>query len=234
MPDAKLVGEPTRGAVFDALVTVARARVVTLVEEGALAKGDAEFLLRALIDLESDGIELFGARRPADAEFYSDVTDYLVARVGRVAVEAPVLVPRTAETFAVLGATEGARVSRLLGLPQAAACGRELEPGRSLAHQPPRRRCMKHKFLVHKRGDHVGVTVVDISAGEIVQGLFMDDDSAIEVEARDAVPFGHKIAIAQLDPESDVLEYGTPIGRTTGPFQPGTYVHTHNLRSARW
>ena len=47
-------------------------------------------------------------------------------------------------------------------------------------------------------GDHVGVAVADIQAGEHVQGVFMDDDSTIEIDAHDAVPLGHKIAIADL------------------------------------
>jgi len=93
---------------------------------------------------------------------------------------------------------------------------------------------MSHKFLVHRRGDHVGVAVVDIAAGEHAQGVFMDDDSTIDVEAREAVPLGHKIAIADLGCGAEVLEYGAMIGKATAPFRPGTYVHTHNLRSARW
>ena len=91
-----------------------------------------------------------------------------------------------------------------------------------------------HKFLIHKRGDHVGVAVVDIAGGEHVRGIFMDDDSTIDVEAREPVPLGHKIAIAELGPDTEVLEYGIPIGKTTAQLEPGTYVHTHNLRSARW
>jgi (2R)-sulfolactate sulfo-lyase subunit alpha len=91
-----------------------------------------------------------------------------------------------------------------------------------------------HKFLVHKRGDHVGVAVADIDVGECVQGVFMDDDSTIELDALERVPLGHKISVAALDPDAAVLEYGIPIGRTTAPFEVGTYVHTHNLKSARW
>jgi (2R)-sulfolactate sulfo-lyase subunit alpha len=93
---------------------------------------------------------------------------------------------------------------------------------------------VKHKFLIHKRGDHVGVAVVDIAVGERVKGIFMDDDSTIDVEARAPVPLGHKIAIAALGAGAEVVEYGVPIGKTTARFEPGTYVHTHNLRSARW
>ena len=72
----------TRGAVFEPLIALANARVVTLVEAHALGPDDGEFLLRALIDLESDGVELFGAACAADAAFYTEIADYLVARVG--------------------------------------------------------------------------------------------------------------------------------------------------------
>lgn len=83
--------EITRGAIFDDLVTVAQARVVRLVDDQTLARDDGEFLLRALIDLECDGIVLFGSERAADADFYAAVVAYLIARVGPVAAEAPVL-----------------------------------------------------------------------------------------------------------------------------------------------
>jgi hypothetical protein len=81
----------TRGAIFDDLVAAAQARIVRLVREETLARDDGEFLLRALIDLECDGIVLFGSDRAVDADFYTAVTEYLVARVGPVAGETPVL-----------------------------------------------------------------------------------------------------------------------------------------------
>jgi hypothetical protein len=93
----------SRGAVFDPLVALAKARIVALVDQGALPDDDGEFLLRALIDLESDGVELFGRDLPADTVFYGAVVDYLEARVGRVAVDASVLAPVEAETIAALG-----------------------------------------------------------------------------------------------------------------------------------
>ncbi|HET8607351.1 MAG TPA: hypothetical protein VFL66_10015 [Gaiellaceae bacterium] len=82
-----------RGAVFDALLAAAKARVVDQVEARSLARADGEFLLRALIDLESDGVLLFGPERAADAEFYAAVTEYLVARAGPVAADAALLAP---------------------------------------------------------------------------------------------------------------------------------------------
>jgi len=93
---------------------------------------------------------------------------------------------------------------------------------------------VEHRFLIHKRGDHVGVAVADIAAGERVVGIHMDDDSPIEVEAVDPVPLGHKIAVAPAGDGDDVVEYGIRIGLATGGFATGAHVHTHNLRSARW
>lgn len=91
-----------------------------------------------------------------------------------------------------------------------------------------------HKFLVHKRGDHVGVATSDISAGEGVAGYYMDDDSKVEVTSRGEVPLGHKIAVEELPVSGDVLEYGIRIGLAPDGLKVGDYVHTHNIKSARW
>lgn len=70
------------GEIFDRLVAHAQAVTASLVEEGALEYDDGAFLQRALIDLETDGVELFGDERPADGTFCADITRYLEARVG--------------------------------------------------------------------------------------------------------------------------------------------------------
>lgn len=93
---------------------------------------------------------------------------------------------------------------------------------------------MKHKFLIHKQGDHVGVAVEPIAAGEHVVGVFMDDDSTVEIVARGEVPLGHKIAVRATDGDPSVIEYGIKIGNAPDGLMVGDYVHTHNLRSARW
>lgn len=93
---------------------------------------------------------------------------------------------------------------------------------------------MDHKFLVHKHGDIVGVAVAAIDDGEHIEGVFMDDDARVVVEAKRAVPFGHKIAIANVGARAPVIEYGIRIGVAPDGLAQGDYVHTHNLRSARW
>ena len=91
-----------------------------------------------------------------------------------------------------------------------------------------------HKFLVHRRGDDVGVATTDIAAGETVVGVFMDEESTLEVPARGDIPLGHKIAIGEVAAGDEVIEYGIPIGKASERIDAGDYVHTHNLRSARW
>ena len=234
MPSRQPAGGLTRSAVFGPLIALTMARTVALVETGELDRGDGEFVLRALFDLETDGVDLFDAACPADPAFYEAIADYLVARVGPIAAEAPLLAPAQVEAIAAVEAAGGRRVAELLGLPGAAPTTRKLDRAvlELVSHKGGTR--VQHKFLIHRRGDHVGVAVTDIDRGEHVQGVFMDDDSTIDIEAREPVPLGHKIAIAELDEGAEVLEYGIQIGTSTAPLQVGSYVHTHNLRSARW
>lgn len=91
-----------------------------------------------------------------------------------------------------------------------------------------------HKFLIHKRGDLVGVATRDIEASETVSGVYMDDNSMVEVVAGQAIPLGHKIALENLTQGSDVIEYGQVIGIASTTWSRGDYVHTHNLKSKRW
>lgn len=93
---------------------------------------------------------------------------------------------------------------------------------------------MAHKFLVHHVGDHVGVAVEDIQPGEKVEGVIMENDFSVFVESKGFIPLGHKIALSELKQGEKVIEYRVPIGVTTQDVQPGDYVHTHNLKTARW
>jgi len=88
-------------------------------------------------------------------------------------------------------------------------------------------------FLVHNEGDHVGVAVEDVPAGPAV-AVYLDSDREAAVEALEPIPLGHKIALADLAPEADVIEYGVRVARTRGAIGRGQLVHVHNVRSARW
>lgn len=93
---------------------------------------------------------------------------------------------------------------------------------------------MKHGFLVHNSGDHVGVAVRDLEAGDETSGLYMDSNERLEVRTLNPIPLGHKIALADVEQGSKVMEYGVSIGIATETIRQGQHVHTHNIRSARW
>lgn len=91
-----------------------------------------------------------------------------------------------------------------------------------------------HKALAHKRGDDVAVAVVPISVGEEVLVVYADDDGEQVVRALADVPYGHKIALLPLAAGDPVTEYSTQVGVTRTRIEPGDYVHTHNIKTARW
>jgi (2R)-sulfolactate sulfo-lyase subunit alpha len=93
---------------------------------------------------------------------------------------------------------------------------------------------MSHSFLVHDDADDVGVAVTDLDASQEVTGMYMSSGKTIGLKSRDAVPLGHKIALRDLAQGADVVKYGVRIGRAVKPVREGDYVHTHNLKSARW
>jgi (2R)-sulfolactate sulfo-lyase subunit alpha len=89
------------------------------------------------------------------------------------------------------------------------------------------------EFLVHNEGDQVAVAVQDVEAGP-VRAVYLDSDREVDLEASEAIPLGHKVALDDLDAGADVIEYGVRIGRARTAIRRGALVHTHNLRSARW
>ena len=94
---------------------------------------------------------------------------------------------------------------------------------------------MRHKFLVHNHGDHVGVAVEAIEVGEAVYGIVLADDSQTEtITAKGHVPLSHKIALQDLSAGEPVIEYGLPVGVLKEAVSAGDYVHTHNMKTARW
>jgi altronate hydrolase len=73
--------------------------------------------------------------------------------------------------------------------------------------------------------DNVVVAVRPVTSGSSIEV----DGRTIEV--RDDVKVGHKIAIADLPANTDVVKYGFPIGHVTEDVATGSWVHSHNMRT---
>ena len=91
------------------------------------------------------------------------------------------------------------------------------------------------QILVHARRDNVGVVVVeDLGATADALCVVTEDDSDFRLTLREAVPLGHKVALADLRPGDTVIKYGADIGQVVAPIAKGAHVHVHNLRTKRW
>ncbi|MEO7054292.1 MAG: UxaA family hydrolase [Rhizomicrobium sp.] len=90
-------------------------------------------------------------------------------------------------------------------------------------------------LLVHDRRDNVGVVVVeDLAAGTDMLGVITEDDRDFRMQARQATPIGHKIALKDLAVGDTIIKYGEDIGKVVAPIAKGEHVHTHNLKTKRW
>jgi len=74
--------------------------------------------------------------------------------------------------------------------------------------------------------DNVAVALRPIAAGERIE------IDGLAVVAGQDVPPGHKIALAALEPDQQIIKYGVAIGLATAPVSPGDWVHSHNLHTA--
>lgn len=88
---------------------------------------------------------------------------------------------------------------------------------------------MPRAILLHP-SDNVA-TVVD---SDVVPNARIDLVGAnAAVVARQPIAFGHKVALAALEPGAPVLKYGQPIGHASRAIAAGEHVHIHNLESDR-
>jgi (2R)-sulfolactate sulfo-lyase subunit alpha len=90
------------------------------------------------------------------------------------------------------------------------------------------------QFLVHEKSDSVGVATVDLIVGENAQGLFMDSQETLQVNALSDIPLGHKIALKDFKVGDTVIKYGHDIGKVSVDIRAGEHVHTQNLKTKRW
>ncbi len=85
-----------------------------------------------------------------------------------------------------------------------------------------------------------------VNDADNVATLFSNEGKAgAQVEIRDKkgeslvmrlesdIPYGHKIALCQIENGSDIIKYGESLGMATKAIRPGEHVHVHNLDSKR-
>jgi hypothetical protein len=73
--------------------------------------------------------------------------------------------------------------------------------------------------------DNVATVLEELPAGAEV--VAQDHDCG--VAAGEAIPVGHKVALADIGPGDPIVKYGHVIGAASQPIARGEHVHTHNL-----
>ena len=85
-----------------------------------------------------------------------------------------------------------------------------------------------YQVFVVDEADNVATNVADA----IPEGTLLEANGK-KIEARDDIPYGHKLALQPIAKGTIVLKYGLSIGNATVDIQPGEHVHTHNVESNR-
>lgn len=80
--------------------------------------------------------------------------------------------------------------------------------------------------------DNVATVTSNVSQGEVLEVLSPEGAVILRPKALEAIPFGHKIALADLDRGDMIIKYGETIGVASRSIMVGAWVHTHNVESA--
>lgn len=91
---------------------------------------------------------------------------------------------------------------------------------------------MKKAIQIDEK-DNVATVTGQAAQGEDLEVLNPDGAVILKTQTNEAIPFGHKIAIEDLDAGVNVVKYGAIIGVASQSIPLGRWVHTHNVKSAR-
>lgn len=80
-------------------------------------------------------------------------------------------------------------------------------------------------LIIISENDSVAVALKDLKAGETHKAGTKD------IILRNDIPFGHKVALKNINEDENIIKYGYPIGHAKCPILVGEHIHTHNLKT---
>ena len=86
---------------------------------------------------------------------------------------------------------------------------------------------MQTAFQIDKT-DNVATALTALTAGQV---RLLGDAANPSIQAMEAIPVGHKIALADIAEGEMIIKYGVVIGRATKAIPAGSWVHLHVMRS---
>lgn len=79
--------------------------------------------------------------------------------------------------------------------------------------------------------DNCAVLLTDVQKGAPVE--VHTDAGVCRLDARCAIPSGHKIALVSLAVDQPIVKYGEEIGRAQTAIEAGDWIHLHNVYCRR-
>ncbi len=99
---------------------------------------------------------------------------------------------------------------------------REMVPGRVRGEWD-----MVKSVIVVDEKDNVATALRALDEGDSLQvGV---GDRAMSITARQAIAFGHKVALTDIEAGQPVIKYGEEIGLATSEILAGEHAHVHNV-----
>jgi len=90
---------------------------------------------------------------------------------------------------------------------------------------------MSRKAIQIDDKDNVATVTSGIQEDDEVEILSPDGRIIIKTRSLDSIPFGHKIALKNLNKGEKVVKYGEVIGVASRNIRIGEWVHVDNLES---
>ncbi len=85
--------------------------------------------------------------------------------------------------------------------------------------------------LVVDKKDNVATALKQLENGDSVNVEIEPD--VVNVVLLQSIPFGHKLALKNIEPGENIIKYGETIGRATMKINKGEHVHIHNVEGLR-
>lgn len=85
--------------------------------------------------------------------------------------------------------------------------------------------------LVLNNKDNVATAVRKLESGEAI-GI-ETEENVVNIVLLQAIPFGHKLALKDIESGEPIIKYGETIGQATVRINKGEHVHIHNVAGLR-
>ena len=89
----------------------------------------------------------------------------------------------------------------------------------------------KVKAIVMKPIDNVATVTEEIVSGEEI--IVPVEGKLTNVHVIERIPFGHKVAIKDIQKGEKIIKYGEVIGIASRDIKVGQHTHVHNLDGVR-